>query len=286
MALFGKLFEKKICDICGGEIGLLGNRKLEDGNMCKDCAKKLSPFFDERRHSTVAQIKEQLAYREANKAEVSAFRTTRTYGENFTKLLVDETAGKFMVTSADDLNEANPDVIRFEDVSGCELDIDESYDEITYTDRDGNEASFKPPRYRFEYDFALRLKVRNPYFDDIDLRLNRENVIIEAQLRPGMTVESFRNDRRLFNPAYNSEYSRYNALAEEIRTLLLCLNTAPDGCAAPAAGAPGYNTAGQPCAAPDNAAQSVAAPAKTECPSCGAPAAPGAAFCEFCGSKL
>ena len=35
MGLFGKLFEKKECAICGGEIGLLGNRKLEDGNMCK-----------------------------------------------------------------------------------------------------------------------------------------------------------------------------------------------------------------------------------------------------------
>ena len=49
MGLFDKLFAKKICDICGGEIGLLGNRKLEDGNMCKDCASKLSPFFSERR---------------------------------------------------------------------------------------------------------------------------------------------------------------------------------------------------------------------------------------------
>ena len=31
------LFDKKICDICGEKIGLLGNRKLDDGNLCKDC---------------------------------------------------------------------------------------------------------------------------------------------------------------------------------------------------------------------------------------------------------
>lgn len=43
------LFDKKICDICGEKIGLLGNRKLDDGNLCKDCAKKLSPWFEERR---------------------------------------------------------------------------------------------------------------------------------------------------------------------------------------------------------------------------------------------
>ena len=58
------LFDKKICDICGEKIGLLGNRKLDDGNLCKDCAKKLSPWFEERRHSTVEDIKRQLEYRE------------------------------------------------------------------------------------------------------------------------------------------------------------------------------------------------------------------------------
>ena len=49
MGFFKNLFEKKVCDICGEEIGLLGNRKLEDGNCCKDCAKKLSPWFTERK---------------------------------------------------------------------------------------------------------------------------------------------------------------------------------------------------------------------------------------------
>ena len=78
MGLFGNLFEKKICSVCGGEIGLLGNRKLEDGNLCKNCAKKLSPWFSDRRHSTVDEIKEQLAYREVNLEQVKAFHTTHT----------------------------------------------------------------------------------------------------------------------------------------------------------------------------------------------------------------
>ena len=55
MGLFGKLFDKKECSICGGEIGLLGNRKLEDGNLCKTCAAKLSPWFSNRRQSTVEE---------------------------------------------------------------------------------------------------------------------------------------------------------------------------------------------------------------------------------------
>ena len=50
------LFSKKNCDVCGGKIGMLGNRKLEDGNLCKDCAKQLSPYFSDRKRSTVADI--------------------------------------------------------------------------------------------------------------------------------------------------------------------------------------------------------------------------------------
>ena len=56
MGLFDA-FKKKECSVCGGEIGLLGNRKLEDGNLCKNCAAKLSPFFSDRRGSTVEEIK-------------------------------------------------------------------------------------------------------------------------------------------------------------------------------------------------------------------------------------
>ena len=122
MGLFDA-FKKKNCDICGGEIGLLGNRKLEDGNMCKNCAKKLSPWFDERRHSTIEQINDQLAYREANKEKVAAFHTTRVFGE-VDKLYLDEDAGVFLVTdrAIKDWAEANPDVVPFGDVTGVDAE--------------------------------------------------------------------------------------------------------------------------------------------------------------------
>ena len=118
------LFSKKSCSVCGGEIGLFGNRKLEDGNLCKDCAAKLSPFFRERRASTVAEIEAQLAYREANKADVAAFHVTRSLGGS-TKVLLDEDDQKFIVTSKTRWAEENPDVMRFSDVTGCTYRIDE-----------------------------------------------------------------------------------------------------------------------------------------------------------------
>ena len=148
MGLFGKLFEKKSCDICGGDIGLLGNRKLEDGNLCKNCAAKLSPWFSERRSSTVAQIQEQLDYREKNKEAVANFNTTRTLG-NYTKVLLDEDNRKFLVTSASNLREANPDVLDYSQVTGCKLDIDESRSELKREDAEGKEVSYNPPRYEY-----------------------------------------------------------------------------------------------------------------------------------------
>ena len=165
------LFDKKFCSVCGEKIGLLGNRKLEDGNLCKECAKLLSPWFSERRHSTVADIKEQLAYREANKAEVSSFHTTRTLGDK-TKVLLDEDARKFMVTSASNLQEANPDVLKFEDVTGCDLDIDERKVEQKMKNAEGKEVSYTPPRYKYEYNMSVIINVNNPYFDDMRFQIN------------------------------------------------------------------------------------------------------------------
>jgi len=124
MGLFGKLFDKKECSICGKNIGLLGNRKLEDGNMCKECAAKLSPWFSDRRSSTVAEIEEQLAYRDENKKAVEAFNVTLSLGTNV-KVLIDEDAGKFMVTRERNYKNTNPDVLKFSQVTGCQFDIEE-----------------------------------------------------------------------------------------------------------------------------------------------------------------
>lgn len=164
------LFSKKYCDVCGEKIGLIGNRKLEDGNLCKDCAKKLSPWFSERRHSTLAAIREQLAYREDNKNAVAAFHTTRSLGRS-TKLLIDEDARKFMVTGASNLAEANPDVLDYAQVTGCDLDIQENRTEKKQT-VDGKSVSFNPPRYEYSYNFYCTIQVNHPYFDDMRFALN------------------------------------------------------------------------------------------------------------------
>ena len=182
MGLFGKLFEKKECSICGGEIGLLGNRKLEDGNCCKNCAKKLSPWFEERRHSTVVQIREQLAYREKNARDLADFQVTRTIGEAY-KMYIEEVDGvptRFFVTDAKEYMEKNPDIIAFQDVVSCVTDIEKRREEIKHKDSDGNMVSYSPPRYKVHHDFFIHMDIRNnPYFSHIRFYVNRGVVTLE-----------------------------------------------------------------------------------------------------------
>lgn len=189
MGLFDKItkaFEKKECDFCGAEIGLLGNRKLEDGNMCGKCAEKLSPFFDGRRHSTVEEIRQQLAYRESNMKVVESFQVTKNLGVNGKRVLVDEGMGAFVVVnSANNWKNSNPDVIPIADVTGCIVNVDEreNRDEIKKKDSQGNEVSFNPPRYKYSYDYNVKvvINVNHQYFDEIKFDVN--NFTIKSQVK-------------------------------------------------------------------------------------------------------
>lgn len=286
MGFLGKLFDKKECSICGGEIGLLGNRKLEDGNMCKSCAAKLSPWFSDRRQSTVAEINDQLAYRENNQGKVAAFRITRTLGENM-KVLLDEDAGLFMVTAARNLADANPDVLAFSDVTGCKLDIDEDKTEIEYKDAEGKRQSFNPKRYAYSYDFYIVINVNNPYFNEIRFKLNSSSVDNDAEtlldepdavrpprgnVRPGMgaqiPVGAMRGNSLISNAMEvrsSVEYRKYEEMGKEIQDALLQVRQQVR----------------------DEAIAAAAPKASVTCPFCGAATTPDArGCCEFCGCAI
>lgn len=168
------LFDKKYCDICGEKIGLLGNRKLEDGNLCKDCARKLSPFFSERRSSTVEDIKRQLAYRAENEKKLAGFAPSITF-DGSKKVYIDPIGERFIVTGTSNWRSSNPDLIAFSQVLGVNTDIRENKEEIFYKDSDGNEKSYVPPRYACDYEFNVTIRVDSPWFSEIELELSDGN---------------------------------------------------------------------------------------------------------------
>lgn len=149
--------------------------KLEDGNLCKECAKKLSPFFSDRRNSTVAEIREQLDYREANKEKVAAFNPTKSIGGRM-NIYFDEDKRQWLATQTSNWRSFNPDVMDFSQVTGCTLDIDESKRELKRKDSEGKEVSFNPPRYAYSYDFNMIIHVNTPYFSEIRFQINDDEI--------------------------------------------------------------------------------------------------------------
>ena len=289
------LFDKKYCDVCGEKIGLLGNRKLEDGNLCKNCAAKLSPWFSERRSSTVEDIKAQLAYREENQQKVAEFNVTRTIGREY-MVMLDEDHGKFCVARSRDIRTGNPDILDFTQVTGCDLDIDESKTEVKREDAEGKKVSYNPPRYDYSYDFYINLQVNHPWFDHMRFRINPSSVNIDygstmpaaaarpapppggprpapgarppMGQRPVMDVAKkalFGGAAAVYDPSTNAEYRQYVEMGHEIREAILRERQE----------------------ARDSIAEANAPKTAVQCPHCGASTIPDAnGCCEFCGSAL
>jgi len=265
MGLFD-MFKKKNCDICGGEIGLLGNRKLEDGNCCKKCAAKLSPWFEDRRESTVEQIKAQLAYRAENAQALKSFQVSEVIGE-YEKMYVEKVDGvptRFFVTSDSDYMEANPDIISFSDVMSCLMDIQEDEEELMREDKDGEQVSYNPPRFAYHYNFYINMVIRNsPWFDDIRFNLNDDTVTLETVRAGGVG-----RGMPVRNPAANREADRYSRYEQMGKKVCQTVEDARQGVLDREAAA---------------AAAEVAGP--VICPACGARTNAGQ-FCEYCGSRL
>ena len=182
MGLFD-VFKKKDCEICGKEVGMLGYKKLKDGEICKDCVKLLSPWFEDRRESTVAEIKEQLAYRERNAKDLENFSVSRTIGESG-KIHIEEVNDvptRFFVTRYNETIDSNPDIISFRDVISSVTDIHVRDEEMKQKDSEGKMVSYNPPRFKHHYDFRIKMEIRNnPYFDHISFTVNRSVVTIET----------------------------------------------------------------------------------------------------------
>ena len=285
MGLFDA-FKKKDCEICGKEVGMFGYKKLEDGEICKDCVKLLSPFFDDRRHSTVAQIKEQLAYREQNQKDLAMFHHSLTLGQE-TKMFVELQNGvptRFTVSRYDDYKGENADIISFRNVSNCRVDIREHRNELKYTNEQNQRVSYNPPRYEYSYDFYIKLDIINvPYFDDISMKLNPYTIELETVQQQGV-FGGLMSGRAGFDPMLYPEYRQFKAMCDEIADVI---SAGQRGVPVPGVQpAPMQTAYGTPVATP--VAAPVAAPAVSTSSAAGWTCSCGAVnqgkFCMECGA--
>ena len=220
MGLFD-VFKKKDCEICGKEVGLLGYKKLEDGEICKDCVKLLSPWFDDRRHSTVEQIKAQLQAREYNKLAMETWQPSIALGDYYTMYV--KTKGdvpiSFVVSNSDKYRENNADILSFLWITACTPDIRESRTELKQTNSQGEKVSYDPPRYEYRYDFYIKLDIKGcDYIDDMRFRINSSTVTLETVM-PKATLFSAAQS---FDPMLYPEYRKYKAMLDEICEVVSC----------------------------------------------------------------
>ena len=185
------LFSKKSCSICGEKVGLFGGLKLKDGNLCKNCKSKLSPFFDEGKSSTVEDIQAQLKYREENYKNLDKLEINKIYGE-FGVILIDEKNKKFVavadtsdglfkspkkVTSIEDIKDKNPDIIDFSDIEDVEIKVIQTSREEKQT-INNEQVSYDPKHYTYMIGYTIIIKTKHPYAKSIRLDIKNGTVQI------------------------------------------------------------------------------------------------------------
>ena len=271
------IFSKKDCSFCGAQSGLLSNRKLADGNICKDCRAQLSPFYDRTNKDTVANVAAQLEYRQRNLSELDRFRPTIVAG-GAGKVFIDMQMGKFTLASEDELRNGNPDLFDLSGLRSCSLEVRERYNR-----GDDNEPS------SYDYDFYLRFSVDHPFvrnftYDYSGITVSTGHRIKESEvqkiyygqkeMKTGLSA-FFSGVSRKTMESYLNQYSLAQDMIEALTTAASAFRSG-QGYVQPAA--PVYQ---QP-------VYQQPAPAAGEvnfCPNCGARVS-GGAFCPQCGARL
>lgn len=204
------LFSKKDCCICSGKVGLLGGLKLKDGHLCKECKKKLSPFFDDAKSSTIDDIKKQLEYREENYKQLDNLEINKIYGE-FGVILIDEKNKKFVavkdtsdglfkdqkvVKSIEDVKDKNPDIIDFDDIQDVEVKVMQTSREEKQT-VNGQQVSYDPKHYTYMIGFDIIIKLNHPYIKLMRLSIKNGTVQIynEGRRLEETYVDGFIKDK-------------------------------------------------------------------------------------------
>ena len=178
------LFKKENCCLCGGKTGML-DKKCPDGKVCKDCAKKLSVWFDDWKNTDKSQLEAQIRMREEYVKIAKMHDFNKIFGE-FGVILIDEDARKFIafpdtskglfgsprtVRALDDVIDLGPDLIDFSQVADFEIDITETSREEKRT-VNGQQVSYDPPHILYMETFTLRMKLKHPYIKSVYIQLN------------------------------------------------------------------------------------------------------------------
>lgn len=173
-------FDKKYCDFCGEKIGLLGDKKLRDGHMCKVCEKKISDYIRDRKEWSVDEMRMHLIDREQNYETLRNINLTNVLCSGRNRVYFDCEQGYFFKCWTDRYLDENPDLIGFWHVTGCTTEIRESKSELTFEaeDKDHRKKNIKyePAEYKYDYDFYVTVMLREFFVKSITIKVNDNDV--------------------------------------------------------------------------------------------------------------
>ena len=190
------------------------------------------------------------------------------------------------LTDAIKVYNIEPDILDFAQITGCDLDIEESRHELKQKDAEGKLVSYDPPQYEYSYDFHVEIDVEHPYIDTI--RFSLSNGYIKTGDRPSLpTAGAWQvNTADGMNTRMQDYYAMLN-LGNEIKAAVDEMRFGP----APAPEqVPGMDTMPDGIPQPDSEPSAIpAAPPKEAvvCPWCGLTTIPDDnGCCEFCTGTL
>jgi len=147
--------QNNICPICGNERTMFGNKQAKDGVICRNCAKKLSPWLKDTdiAECSVEELKNHIAYREENAAKLDEFRETCSCG-SYEKISYDKEHGWVLITRRSNLKKENPDLIPVSAIKGSKRSIR------------------RQPEGNGLVNVYYTITVDSPYFKEADFRVN------------------------------------------------------------------------------------------------------------------
>ena len=167
------IFGKKKCCLCDANIGSLYKKKLQCGLLCEKCKNELSPFVKSSRFTDIETLKAHIAYRKENAVLLEKFEITRIIGEK-ERLVIDDKNKLFLFTDTEKWSERQPDIIRFDQVTGFDEYV-EAIDSGDYYESSKGIVKDVPLSY-VNYNFSFTLTIDSPWFDVISLQINRDEL--------------------------------------------------------------------------------------------------------------
>ncbi len=143
-----------VCSVCGRKLTRYGSKKLQDGVLCRNCAKLASDWLDNEDYArmTIDQMKDHLAYCQENLARIEQFRGIKVIDGKYS-LYFDDAKKEFVISKHDDLIKYNADVFSISQIKNMRII------ERKYRQKEGS-------------DILVELIMDHPQFDNLRFQVN------------------------------------------------------------------------------------------------------------------